>query len=44
MIELSYSLAKGTKLPKEIELINEKYIRLPHKIVTIQNLKEFVQK
>lgn len=44
MIELSYSLAKGTKLPKEIELINEKYIRLPHKIVTIENLKEFLPK
>ncbi|MDO4272904.1 MAG: galactose ABC transporter substrate-binding protein [Eubacteriales bacterium] len=40
MLELAYSIANGTKLPKEFELLDGKYIRLPYKIITRDNLAE----
>lgn len=41
IIELAYSLAFGTNLPEEINLIDGKYIRKPHIIVTAENIDEF---
>lgn len=38
ILELSYSLIKGTKLPEEFELKDGKYIRLPYQMVTEKNL------
>jgi methyl-galactoside transport system substrate-binding protein len=42
IIELAYSLAFDTKLPEEIILIDGKYIRKPHIIVTEENIDEFL--
>jgi len=41
IIELAYSLIFGKKLPSEIELIDGKYIRKPHIIVTQQNIDQY---
>lgn len=40
MLELAYSIKKGTRLPGDLELLENKYIRLPYKIVTKDNLGE----
>ena len=40
MLELAYSLTMGTKLPKKYQLIDDKYIRMPYKIATKENLGE----
>ncbi|MDC7290054.1 galactose ABC transporter substrate-binding protein [Blautia schinkii] len=40
MLELAYSLVMGTKLSDEFELLDGKYIRLPYKIITKDNLGE----
>lgn len=40
MLELAYSLVMGTKLSDEFELLDGKYIRLPYKIITKENLGE----
>lgn len=41
--ELCYSLVSGEKLPSNITLENKRYIRLPHKIVTQDNLDEILE-
>lgn len=43
MLELAFSLKFKTQLPSDIILENGKYARLPHKIVTIENVDEFIQ-
>ncbi len=43
MVELSYSIYFGTALPKNIVLKDEKYIRLPNKIITAENVDEFIE-
>ncbi|MEG1458075.1 MAG: galactose ABC transporter substrate-binding protein [Acetivibrio sp.] len=40
MVELCYSLVTGEKLIDNIHLEDGKYIRLPHKMVTQENLEE----
>lgn len=40
MLELAYSIKTEKPLPEEFELLNGKYIRLPYKIVTEDNLGE----
>ena len=40
ILELSYSLIRGTKLSKEFRLLDGKYIRQPYEIVTEKNLGE----
>lgn len=40
MLELAYSIKTEKPLPEEFELLNEKYIRLPYKIITKDNLGE----
>ena len=40
MLELAYSICMGTQLPEEFELIEDKYIRLPYRAVTEDNLGE----
>ena len=40
MLELAYSLTMGTKLPEKYQLIDDKYIRMPYRIVTKENLGE----
>jgi len=42
IIELAYSLAFDEKLPKEIDLVGGKYIRMPHIIVTKENIDEIL--
>lgn len=42
ILELAYSLGFGEELSEEYELIDGKYIRLPHKIVTIENVDEIM--
>lgn len=39
MLELAYSLHFHTELPENIELLEDTYIRLPHRIVTAGNLE-----
>ena len=43
MLELAYSLHFKTELPYNVELENDTYIRLPHKIVTPDNIEEVLQ-
>ena len=43
IIELAYSLAFDEELPEEIELIEGKYIRKPHIIVTPDNVEEYMK-
>ena len=40
MLELAYSIKTEKPLPEEFELLNGKYIRLPYKIITKDNLGE----
>ena len=40
MLELAYSLCFHTALPEDIELLDGTYIRLPHTIVTAENIDE----
>ena len=40
MLELARSITAGTKLPEEYELQDGKYIRMPYRIVTQENLGE----
>lgn len=40
MLELAYSICMGTQLPEVFELIEDKYIRLPYRAVTEDNLGE----
>ena len=40
MLELARSITVGTKLPEEYELQDGKYIRMPYRIVTQENLGE----
>ena len=40
MLELAYSLVSGSELPEEIELIEEKYIRLPYQKVDKENVAQ----
>ena len=40
MLELAYSLTMGTKLPEKYQLKDDKYIRMPYRIVTKENLGE----
>lgn len=40
MLELAYSLHFQTALPENIRLLDDIYIRLPHRIVTADNLDE----
>ena len=44
MLELSYSVVSGNTLPKEYELLDGKYIRMPYQIVTEDNLGEIQMK
>lgn len=44
MLELSYSVVSGNRLPEEFELQDGKYIRLPYQIVTMDNLGEIQMK
>jgi len=39
MLELAYSLHFHTELPENIELLEDTYIRLPHRIMTIETLE-----
>ena len=39
MLELAYSLHFHTELPENIELLEDTYIRLPHRIVTAEDLE-----
>ena len=43
MLELAFSLKFETPLPSDIILENGKYVRLPHKIVTIENVDKIIQ-
>ncbi len=40
MLELAYSIATGTKLSEEFQLLDGKYIRMPYQIVTRDNVEE----
>ena len=44
IIELAYSVVLRKNLPEHIELIEGKYIRKPHIIVTQDNIDEFIEK
>lgn len=43
MLELSYAIVTNHDLPTDIELKDGKYIRLPHQIVTKDNLEKFLE-
>lgn len=40
MLELAYSIVSGNSLPEEFELLDGKYIRMPYRAVTVDNLGE----
>lgn len=40
MLELAYAIISEKELDTDVELLNGKYIRLPHKIVTQENVDE----
>ena len=40
ILELAYAISQETKLSEEFQLLDDKYIRLPYKIVTNDNLGE----
>ena len=42
IVELAYSLAFGEPLPENIELIDGKYIRKPHIIITPDNVEQYM--
>lgn len=44
IVELAFSLASGEELSDEVILEEGKYIRLPHQIITIENVEEFMAK
>lgn len=43
IVELAYSLAFGKQLPDDIELIDGKYIRKPHIIITPENVEQYME-
>ena len=43
MLELAFHLKFATPLPSDIILENGRYVRLPHKIVTIDNVDEIIK-
>lgn len=43
IIELAYALAYNRKLPENIELIDGKYIRKPHIIITPENVDQYME-
>lgn len=42
MLELAYTVVTGAPLPSDITLQNGKYIRLPYKLITPENVREFI--
>lgn len=42
MLELAYSVTAGKELPGDIELLDEKYIRLPYQKVTRENVEQVI--
>jgi len=42
MLELACFLKFRTNLPDDITLLDDKSIRLPHKIVTIDNVEQII--
>lgn len=44
ILELAYSLIMNTKLPEDIALIDNKYIRIPYQQVTTKNIEEIIAK
>ncbi|NLB91180.1 MAG: galactose ABC transporter substrate-binding protein [Clostridiales bacterium] len=42
LLELSYSLATGTELAKDVPLTKNKYVRFPYKKITQENLEEYL--
>lgn len=42
MLELAYSVVFGTELPEGIELLDNRYIRLPYQKVTSENVNQII--
>lgn len=43
ILELAYSLEMKTELPEDVELTDQVYIRLPYRIVTVDNVDEILE-
>ncbi|WP_411677634.1 galactose ABC transporter substrate-binding protein [Caproicibacter sp.] len=41
IMDLSYALACGQKIPKTVELKNQHYVYIPYQMITKQNLKDY---
>ena len=43
IVELAYSLALNQSIPKNLELVDDKYILLPYQIINYDNVKKFLK-